>query len=361
VLIIILNINHAGAASRYHFALFIPDDTPFWSRVALFAKSAALDLDIKLTVFDADANRILMLQQFKEAQRVKHEFDALIFPNFLKTAPIALAGCKLAKIPCILYNSDLSDDDKSELGFPGERNKYWIAQLIPDDEGSAYAIAEKLFEKAHEVVDNPISMVAVNGFNADAPAIKRELGLRKALDKDLSITLRQVFYTDWSEDDAYRRTKGFLTRYPKTEVIWSANYRTTNGILRALYGTNRLPGRDVLINSYDIDPVSLDNISNGTVAVAAGGHYVEGAWAVVMGFDYLKGYRLKEQNKIVHTPLLVVTQDNLQEVKTALVQLEREPETLGLADFATYSMIKNPNQPHYNFSLGKVLAEILHR
>lgn len=357
---LVFNISHASATSQYHFAFFIPDDTPFWSRVALFAKSAARDLDIKLTVFDANANRILMLRQFKEAQTGKHEFDALIFPNFLKSAPVALAGCQLAKIPCILYNSDLSDNEKSELGFPGERNKYWIAQLIPDDEASSNAIASKLFEKAHDVMDHPINMVAVNGFNADAPAVKREIGLRKALDNDQSITLRQVFYTDWSEEDAYRRTKGFLIRYPKTEIIWSANYRTTNGILRALYGTNKKPGRDVLINSYDIDPVSLDHIRDGTVTVSAGGHYVEGAWSVVMGFDYLQGYRLKGQDKIVHTPLLVVTEDNLHEVKTALVQLERDPESLDLADFTSYSMIKNPKQKHYNFSLGKVLAEILH-
>ena len=329
--------------------------------MALFAKSAAEDLDIKLTVFDADANRILMLRQFKEAQSQAGQFDLLIFPNFLKTAPIALAGCESSKIPCILYNSDLSEESKIRVGSPGEKNKYWIGQLIPDDEGSAYAISRTLFTKAHEVMPGPVSMVAVNGFNADSPAIKREQGLRKALDQDFSVLLRQVFYTDWSEDDAYRRTRGFLIRYPKTEIIWSANYRTTNGVLRALYDANRRPGQDILINSYDIDPKSLDHIRDGIVTVSAGGHYVEGAWAVVMGFDYLQGYRLRGQDKIIHTPLLLVTQDNLHEVSAALVHLEQQPDRLSLADFSAYSITKNPNQRHYNFSLGKVLAEIINR
>ncbi|MCP5207705.1 MAG: hypothetical protein H7A01_10915 [Hahellaceae bacterium] len=48
------------AASKYRIGFFIPDDTPFWSRVALFAKAAAKDLDVDITVFDADADRILI-------------------------------------------------------------------------------------------------------------------------------------------------------------------------------------------------------------------------------------------------------------------------------------------------------------
>ena len=56
--VLAISAGYVNAAPKYHFAFFIPDDTPFWSRVALFATSAAQDLDIKLTIFDANANRI---------------------------------------------------------------------------------------------------------------------------------------------------------------------------------------------------------------------------------------------------------------------------------------------------------------
>jgi len=361
VLMLLLSIgsSNVNAKADYHFGFFIPDDTLFWSRVALFAKSAANDLNVKITVFDADANRILMLQQFKKAQKKQSKFDALIFPNFLKTAPIAIKNCEKQQIPCILYNGDISEDRKHQFSTPGNKYKYWIGQLIPDDQGSAAAITDALITKARKVISGPINIVAVNGFNADAPAIKREKGLRNTLQKYPEVNLLQVFYTDWSKEDAYARTLGFLKRYPKTNVIWSANYRTTNGILSALFESNKHPGDDVLLNSYDIDPISLDHIQHDELTVTAGGHYVEGAWAVVMAFDYLKGYKLKIADKTIHTPLLLVTKENINLVKNALIQLEAKPDTLNRADFSKFSLINNPNQKHYDFSLEEILTKIV--
>lgn len=342
----------------YRIGFFIPDDTPFWSRVALFATAAAADLNIELTVFDADADRIRMTNQFRHAQEKSSHYDALIFPNFLKTALVALEGCERQKIPCILYNGDLDAEATAIMGVPGGASKNWIAQLIPDDTGSAEALARSLMLTAEARVDMPITMVAINGFRADSPAIKREQGLRQALEGFPNVVLKQVFYTDWSEEDAYHRARGIFPRYPNVKIIWSANYRTTNGILKALNEVGRLPGKDILVNSYDIDPISLGHVANGAVAVTAGGHYVEGAWSVIIAYDYLKGHRLSASEAVVHTPLLLVTKENLTLVRTALIQLEEQPETLHRADFTHFSLVNKPHLQQYEFSLERVLSEM---
>lgn len=347
------------AASKYRIGFFIPDDTPFWSRVALFAKAAAKDLDVDITVFDADADRILITRQFNRALQPDEKFDALIFPNFLTTASVMIESCELQKMPCILYNSDVDGATKLKLDGPGKSSGYWVAQLIPDDEGSAVSITKELLAIARGAQVNGLSLVAVNGYRADAPAIKRERGLRKVLAGQDSLRLNQIFYTNWSEEEAYERTLGFLPRYPDTNIIWSANYRTTEGILRALATTNRKPGVDVFINSYDIDPISLQNIESGSIAVAAGGHYVEGAWSVVMAYDYLMGQRYTPEDAVIYTPLLIVKKSNLSLVRQALVQLENNPETLDKADFSRFSLVRNPQLKKYSFSLESVLSEII--
>ena len=225
-------------------ALFLPDDTPFWNRVALFATAAADDLDVQLTVYDADANRLKLLDQLKAATSGETGFDALLFPNFLKTADNFLARCAEVRTPCILFNSDLSpaDTQPEKPNAPRVNNPYWIGQLIPDDQGSSETITRTLIEQASQKsMKSTLVMAAVNGYQSDGPAIKREAGLRLAVAAAPNVTLKQVFYTDWGAEQAFVRAQGLLQRYRDTDMIWSANYRTTDGILRALYQAGLTP------------------------------------------------------------------------------------------------------------------------
>lgn len=176
--ILIISPKVLQATPKYEFALFLPDDTPFWSRVALFSSAASEDLNINLTVFDADANRVLMLKQISDATNTPSRFDLLIFPNFLETASVALPLCEKMTVPCILFNSALNAQESQRFGAPGQHYRHWLAQLIPDDQGSAKAIAESLFTEARYLTPNTKILVAVNGYRSDSPAIKRERGLK---------------------------------------------------------------------------------------------------------------------------------------------------------------------------------------
>ena len=93
------------------------------------------------------------------------------------------------------------------------------------------------------------------------------------------------------------------------------------------------------------------------MAVTAGGHYVEGAWAVVLAHDYLKGQDFVDQGVIFHTPLLLVTRDNAARVRSVLERIEANPNTLSQVDFSQFSKAANPNLTQYNFSLKSVLLQ----
>ncbi|WP_165495689.1 ABC transporter substrate-binding protein [Marinobacter halodurans] len=353
VILLWLGVMPAWGHSR--MALFLPDDTPFWNRVALFARAAAGDLDVQLTVFDADADRLKLLRQLDQVSGTPDRFDAWLFPNFLRTAEDFLVRCQRLETACILFNSGLADD---RPGTPRHPNPHWIAQLIPDDTGSSMAVTRELIRQARQGnTQRPITIAGVNGYQADAPAIKREEGLRKVVAEARGVKLKQVFYTDWGARQAYIRTTGLLHRYPDVNVIWSANYRTTNGILRALEDKGLSPGRDVLVNAYDINPQALNQVSEGRVAVTAGGHYVEGAWAVILAHDYLAGRDFQDQGLVFHTPLLIVTRDNVETIRAVLGRIEQEPESLYRVDFSRYSRAANPDLEDYDFSLQDLLRD----
>lgn len=356
------------AAER--MALFLPEDTAFWNRVALFARAAADDLGVELTTFDGDSDRVKMLRQVDRVLAGKHSYDALIFPNFLQTASHFLRRCESHRIPCVLFNSDLEPELKQPgaIGLPRQNNPFWIAQLVPDDVGSSVAITRELIAQARGLgmgkgdgdgEQRHIELIGINGYQADAPAVRREEGLRQVVQAEAAVTLRQMFYTDWGAAQAAVRTMGAFRRYSDTQVIWSANYRTTNGILLALEQLGKVPGKDVLLNSYDINPETLRQVSSGQVAITAGGHYIEGAWAVVLAHDYLAGHDFADRDTVFQTPLLVVTRDNVNTIHRALEQIERDPESVHRVDFRHFSLADPPETNGWDFSLEAVIRQYL--
>ncbi|ABC33337.1 ABC-type sugar transport system, periplasmic component [Hahella chejuensis KCTC 2396] len=350
----------AASAAQYRFALLIPNDTPFWNRVALFAQSAAEDLNVELHVLDGDADRHLMLRQFERLLKERRKFDAIIFPNFLQTAETFIPQCEGHPVICVLYNSGLEGAAAEELGRPKQRFEHWIAQLLPDDVGSATAVTVALIRDVRTSGGSGgrVNMIAINGFAADGPAIAREKGLRAAVGLFNDVTLHQVVYTDWSAEDAESRTEGLLERFPNVNAIWSANYRTTVGVLAALKKRQRTPGRDVWVNSYDINPTSLRQVSEGALSITAGGHYVEGAWSVILAFDHLQGKQRPVATSVFHTPMLLANHRNAGKIVNVLKRLEDYPQTLRKVDFSRYSLALNPALSAYNFSLESVIEQM---
>ena len=346
-------------AARPIIDLYLPASTPFWDRVERFAQAAAEDMNVQLRVFDADRSRRKMLDQFSSSLDSNQPPAGVLFPNYLETAPILLRGCEAAAIPCVLFNSGLSEADQDTLGTPGEHYRYWIAQLLPDDYQTTRALTQLLLQAARQLFpEQPLlDMVALTGYGADAPSRVRIQAVLDELAGQPDINMAQIFFTDWSREDAATRTSGMLPRYPNVRAIWSSNYRTTEGILDGLAKEGKRPGRDVVVNSFDIDPPSLAGIADGTLAATAGGHYAEGAWAVILMADHLTGHALPAHQRVINTSQLVVTPDNVHQVRRVLEYLEQAPQCLNKIDFSLFSR----PQGDYDFRLQPVLEMIEQR
>ncbi|MCH8497979.1 MAG: ABC transporter substrate-binding protein [Marinobacter sp.] len=340
-------------AARPVIDLYLPASTPFWDRVERFAQAAAEDMEVQLRVFDANRSRRKMLNQFSKSISSQQPPDAVLFPNYLETAPILIKDCEAAEIPCILFNSGLSEADAATLGEPGEHYRYWIAQLLPDDYQTTRELTHLLLQEARQLFPNQpwLDMVALTGYGADAPSRVRIQAVLDEIADRPDVNMAQIFFTDWSREDAATRTSGMLPRYPEVRAIWSSNYRTTEGILDGLAKEGKRAGHDLVVNSFDIDPPSLAGVADGTLAATAGGHYAEGAWAVILMADHLTGHPLPAHQRVINTRQLIVTRDNVKQVRRVLEYLEQAPQCLNKIDFSLFSR----PQGDYDFRLQPVL------
>lgn len=340
--------------------VFVVSGTPFWTWVSRFAEAAGHSLGADVQVFNAQLNRVRFLEQFRAAAtgRERH-YDALVFPNFLHTAPHALDICERNRVVCVLFNSDLSAEEQARVGRPGERLRYWVGHMVPDDVSASEAMTKALVRVAQDrLTAAPVHMIGINGYRYDQPAIARELGLRQALAAETGLLLQQVVHTDWSEEDAYIRTRRLLRRYPDTSIVWSGNYRSTTGILRALREADRQPGRDVWVNSFGLEGNALEELAAGEIEVTAGGHFMEGAWALILAYDALAETDTIRSYHSIQTPLLMVTRDNLTEVRRAMALISRDSERLSRVDFTVYSRAHGVERDDYDFSIMSVLEAL---
>ncbi|MDX1757040.1 MAG: ABC transporter substrate-binding protein [Marinobacter sp.] len=344
----------AASPHRPQVDMFLPASTPFWDKVARFGKAAAEDNDIRLAVHFADASRLKLLAQLKRRFASPSPPDGAIFPNFLETAPSLIKACEAAGIPCITFNSELSPADQDLFGLPRQHYQYWIAQLVPDDAGSAYRLARLLLERATQKYGSghPLHMAAVTGYAADAPSRVRMRALRTALQEFPHVRLLQVFHTDWSETDAQRRTTGLLNRHRNVRIIWSSSSRITSGILAAIDNNPAHDINELTINGYDLDAALLLRISAGDLVGTAGGHYTEGAWAVVIMADHLAGH--SPQERVILTPQLLVTQNNVNQV-TPLLAMLNTPDALHRIDFSRFARPETA----YHFDLEPILEQLM--
>ena len=114
-------------------------------------------------------------------------------------------------------------------------------------------------------------------------------GLRSVANSHADAVLEEVAPAFWQREAAARHTRDLLERHPETNVIWAASDNMAAGAVEAIRESGRKPGVDVLVGGIDWSPFVREMIEDGEVAVSLGGHFLDGAWSIVMLFDHHRG------------------------------------------------------------------------
>lgn len=146
-------------------------------------------------------------------------------------------------------------------------------------------MANSLIEQGKKFSEfkNGISMFAIAGtFNTHA-SDERVRGLKEAVYRfSGKVNLKQVFPADWNQTIAKNITNQALKRYRDTRLIWAVNDSSAFGAIEAALENNLIPGVNTFFASCGWHPQSIDFIKQGKLTSSVGGHFMDGAWALIM-------------------------------------------------------------------------------
>ena len=287
------------------------------------------------------------------------ELDYLIATNDVGVGGEIIKLADAAGVPLILLNNDLDEKQWAEYGEPRTKYRHWLGSMVPDHEGGGYGIAEAILIEAVRIKNSrPLKLLALAG-EVDTPAstarirgLNRAIGVMGKLFGPGSVELIDVRNLDWSEKSAETWMREFLQKGPRIDALWAANDPMALGAITALREAGYKPGVDVVVGGLNWSQGGVERVLKGEMIVTHGGHFLLGAWAMVILRDYHDGRDFAEEDVRLQFPMGAFD----------LSVARRFPEIGKVdwraVDFTRFSKIRNPAVMRYTFTPDAVLSHL---
>ncbi len=356
ILPIILIWPLAAQAAPAKVALFLPHEpTPFWKQVVTAMNKAAKDFDIDLEVLYCGNNHLRYVEKIGQRLNAVNKPDFAIFKPYKKTTKSILTLSEEAQVPIISFNALPFQTDKYSLGEPREKYKYWLAALVPDDEQAGFELGKTLIQAAKrkglQNQEGKITIVGLGGPIAEMPARSRMKGLLRAVEQDPAAKLLQVLHLDWKRTEVQRVFARLTQRHKNISVFWTDADVFALEVIGSSHSGLK-PVSDFVTGGVDWVHEVQAHIRQGSFESSFGGHFLEGAWAMVMIHDYLQGKDFKDLGVNYLTPLGGLDRNNIDDF-SALISSGGE-----VLDFRAFSRVINPSLKAYDFSMDTVLKQL---
>lgn len=347
------NIKKSNQKKSIEVALFVArsEGDMFFQPTIDFMRVAAKQLNMNITVFFGDYNHIKMIENVKSAVSSRVKYDFLVYINFKKTAIKAVEIAETAKIPIFIMNSGFQKDDN--MGKPREKYKYWIGEMVPDDQKAGYILANILIDDAKKKKRNgKVVMAALEGNIADEASIERKKGLINAVSERNDVILKQILPANWEKESAKEKYQSLLRRYGFLDAVWCAS----DGMALAVYEeeTGLTHGKNkVIIGGVDWTKEGLESVEKGEISATIGGHFMEGGWVAVLLYDYYNKVDFADISVAYKSDMIPVTAKNCNEVASKVSR-----DKWNNIDFKSFSRYHNGKEKIYDFGLEKILSKI---
>jgi ABC-type sugar transport system substrate-binding protein len=331
----------------------------FWRLVSATMRAAAAELriDVDERHTERSFDKAIALARDFVSQRPRPDY--LIATNDVGAGGEIIKLADAAGVPLILLNNDLDEKQWAEYGEPRTKYRHWLGSIVPDHEGGGYGIAEAILIEAVRIKKNrPLKLLALAG-EVDTPAsngrirgLKRAIGVMGKLLGPGSVELIDVRNLDWSEKRAETWVREFVQKGPRIDALWAANDPMALGAITALRQAGYKPGVDVVVGGLNWSQGGVERVLKGELVVTHGGHFLLGAWAMVILRDHHDGRDFAEEDVRLQFPMGAFD----------LSVARRFPE-IGkvdwrVVDFTRFSKIRNPAVTRYNFTPDAVLSHL---
>lgn len=329
----------------------------YWLAVTQVMQQAARSLGMSLEVIYAERNRLLPLELVKAvAQRpAANRPQYLVFTNDYSTAPEILRTLDGSGIASFMAFSGVQGDLRAQTGSPRTQHPLWLGSLEPKGEDAGYLTAQALIDKARGMpqlrgVDGKLHFVAVAGDRSTTVSVARNAGMRRAVQESKDVVFTQEVYGEWRRDRAQEQAKALYKRYPDARLVWAGSDQMAFGAMEAWRQQGGTPGKDALFSGINTSQEALDARKRGELTALAGGHFMAGAWSLVMLFDHARGIDFASEGLELEYPMfMLLDETNIPVFEARFGQLQSR------VDFKAFSKFHNPKIKKYDFDIARLL------
>lgn len=331
-------------------------DEAYWVTAGQAMQSAADSLKLQFEQRYAERDHLRMVEIAREfAQRpAAQRPDYMVLVNERRMGGEMLKIASAAGIKCLFAFNTLLPEDRETYGQPRGRYPLWLGSIVPHAEDAGYLTAKALIERGLReravAADGRLHMVALAGDRSTESSILRNRGMERAVNENSAVVLEQTVYADWRRDTAKAMAQELFARYPDARLVWAGNDLMALGAMQALAARGGRPGTDRWFSGVNTSSEAMQELIDGRLEALAGGHFMAGAWALVMIYDHAHGRDFADEGLELDKPMFALFDGALARRFVA-----RFGQGVPAMDFRAHSKALNPKRRRYDFGFETLL------
>jgi ABC-type sugar transport system substrate-binding protein len=331
-------------------------DEIYWVTASQGMEAAAKSLGMNFQVQYAQREPLKTLEIARElaARPAGKRPEYVVITDDYAVADQLLKIIEPAGMKTFLAYSSIPADQRGGTGSPRGKYKGWLGSLEPRAEDAGYLTARALIERGKKekafAPDGKLHMLAIAGDRSTPSSINRNQGMRRAIAEAPMVVLDEEVYAAWNRELAAQHAESLYRRYPDVKLIWAGNDLMAFGAMTAWEKRGGKPGVDAWFSGINTSTEALEAIKSGRLTSLAGGHFITGAWSLVMIYDYHHGRDFADEGLELRRPMFAEFTPQLADR-----YIERFGSGFDGVDFSRYSKVRNPKLKRYNFGFAQLL------
>lgn len=333
-------------------------DEFYWSCVSRCMQSAAQNLGQTLEIHYAEREhlRVFQIARAIAARTPSRRPDYVVVTNDYGTGPELLNIFEGSGIRVFMAYSKPTAEELVRTGTPRRKHRLWIGSLEPRAQDAGYLTARALIAEARAAgaqgPDGQLHLLVIAGDRSTPSSIARNEGMRQAVREAGDVVIDQEVYAAWSREKAAEQAEVLYQRHPQARLVWAGNDLMAFGAMTALERRGGVPGRTAFFSGINTSAEALQAKESGRLAALAGGHFITGAWSLVMIHDHDQGHDFADEGLMQERRMFA-----LFDAKLAQALRARLGPGCDHVDFKRFSKTHNPGLRAYDFSLERLLKD----
>ncbi|MBN1377684.1 MAG: ABC transporter substrate-binding protein [Gammaproteobacteria bacterium] len=355
----------AGAEEplRFGFLCPRPPEQAFWSQVITVMQAAAEDLGVELKIIcDASGSPLNRRRIGDELLNSEPKLDYFLTGYWTTITKHHMALAKQRGIKVFIFNADIDDSEAEEMGEPRGKYDNWIGHMVPDDQAGAMELTEILVNRAGNIkkrtAPRSVNVYGIFGAGKSTVTRRRKEGFREQAElmpiaklHEIVINRKKRMTASAKVNAARKWTLRLMSDSSDVDVIGTGSQDEMWGVLQGVEQADKIAGQDVLIGGFDWNQETMDAIAEGRISASMFGHFMEGAWVLLLAHDYHYGFDFADDVGInISTPFGIIVAGNYVQYKAILNKAYWRS-----VDFKQLSKKYNEKLKSYNLNISQFI------